>query len=141
MKRLIQFVSLILILAMFLGIPATAVEEISPYASNYFLAFRAYIYKASSTEYQVWFEVTGKRTMDELGVNYIEVEYSSDNVNWSSLRTYEKDDYSQMIDYDTGDYTNYVSFTPVSGYYYRAHVRFYAKDSTGTGTYNYYYAT
>lgn len=137
MKRFIQCVCIILILATIIVIPVSA-EQISPWSSRYFSSFDAYLYYVSSTQFQVWFNVTGTGTMDEIGASVIKVQRSSDGTNWETVETYYKEDNSNMIDCDTVAHSGYVSHTKVSGYSYRAYVRFYAKDSSGTGVYGYY---
>lgn len=137
MKRLAQFVCLILVLTTVLTIPAAA-ESANPWSSNYFAAFDAYLYHTSGTQFQVWFEVTCKRTMEEIGASVIEVQRSSDGTNWETVKTYYKENNANMIAYNTVSHASYVTHSKVSGYSYRAYVRFYAKDSSGTGVYGYY---
>ena len=45
-----------------------------------------------------------------------------------------------MIDDNTAFHAATLTCTKTSGYYYRAYVEFYAKNSTGTGELNYYTA-
>lgn len=138
MKRFTQFVSLILIASMLLVLPAYATESVTPKSSSFFGELSTYLYKTSSTQFRVWFEVTAVGGMDELGVSYIEVQRSTDKTNWTPMKTYSKDSYSQMIGYNTGNHCNYVTYTATSGYYYRAYVKFYAKNSSGTAYYSAY---
>ena len=143
MKRFAQCVSLVLILAICLAIPAYAVEETSPWASSYFASRSAYLWKISGSQFQVWFDVGAVGGMAELGASKIKVQRSSDNSNWTTMQTYIKEDYSSMIGYNTGDHNSYVTYyTGESGYYYRAYVEFYAKNSSGgCGYYDYYTAS
>lgn len=84
--------------------------------------------------FQVGFDVTAKRTMDELGVRLLKVQRSSNGVsNWSTQETYTPDFYTQMTDTNSASHMDYVTHTGDYGYYYRAYAEFYAKDSTGTG--------
>jgi hypothetical protein len=72
--------------------------------------------------------------MDELGVSSIEVDRSPDGENWTLIRTYDADDYSQMIRENTGSHEGCITYryaTP--SYYYRAYITFYAKNSAGSG--------
>lgn len=138
MKRFSQFVCVLLIIAMCFAIPVAA-EEIAPYASNYFLGRSGYLWGTSSTSFQVWFEVTAVSTMTKLGVNYIDIERSSDGVNWSVVKTYTKEAYSNLVASNTVDHSGYVTYSEVaSGYQYRAYIDFYAKNSSGTAYYGYY---
>lgn len=139
MKRFIKCVCLILTMSICLAIPVSATEEITPYASNYFGSFTAYLWKVSSTQFQVWFDVTAVDGMTELGVDYIDVERSSDGENWKVVKTYDKEDYSNLVASNTGNHSSYVTYSGASSSYeYRAYVEFYAKNSSGTGYYGYY---
>lgn len=137
MKRLMQFVCLILVLVTILTIPVAA-EQITPWSSRFFSAFDAYLYYSSSTQFQVCFDVTGTGMMDEIGTSVIEVQKSVNGTNWETVTTYYKENNPNMIARNTGAHSGYVSHAKVSGYSYRAYVRFYAKDSSGTGVYGYY---
>ena len=137
MKRFVRVVSFVLILATILAFPVYAVEE-SQRASRFFASYRAYCYKASSTDLRVYFSVVATGAMDELGTSSIKVQRSSDGTNWTTMKTYTKENYPQMVDTDAGFHSGYISYTATTGYYYRAYVEFYAKDSGSTG-YLYYY--
>lgn len=136
MKRFVQIVSLCLVLSLVLAMPAAAAES-NARASHYFHSFSCYLWKTSSTQFQVWFDVTGTHTMDELGTSVIKVQRSSDNgTTWSTVKTYNMSDYSSMICENTGRHADYVTYSGASaGYKYRAYVEFYAADDEGSGTY------
>ena len=140
MKRFIQCVSLLLIMAICFTIPVAAAEEISPKASSYFGGFGAYLWKVSSNQFQVWFDVTAVGGMSELGASTIKVQRSSDNSNWTTVQTYTKESYSTMINKNTSDHNSYVTYyNATSGNYYRAYVEFYAKNYSGGRGYADYY--
>ena len=135
MKRFLKIISLILTIALVCAVPVCAEEESSARSSSYFIGHDAYLYKISSTKFQVWFDVDAPREMEELGARTIKVQRSSDGSTWTTMFTYTKEHYPQMIDTNTGTHAAYVPYTGTQGYYYRAKVTFYAKDSTGTGAY------
>jgi len=142
MKRFATFLCLILVLSVCVVLPASA-EEAAPYASKFFMSRDAYLHRTSDTSFQAWFEVTAMRGMAELGADYIEIERSSDGVNWSVVKTYDRDDYSNMIKYNTSNHCSYVTYSEAeSGYQYRMYVNLYAKDSSGnigtSGMYGYF---
>ena len=137
MKRFVRFVCLIMVFATAISIPAYATEQ-SQRASNYISSYRAYCYAVSSTKIEVWFSVVGAGTMDEIGASTIKVQRSSDGTTWTTMKTYTKESYPQMIDTNSGFHGSSVTYTATPGYYYRARVEFYAKNSTGSG-YMYYY--
>lgn len=142
MKRLVKCLCLILIMSFCLAIPAAA-EEAAPYASNFFMSRDAYLWRTSDTSCQAWFEVTAVRGMNELGARYIDIERSSDGVNWRVVKSYDRSDFSNLIKYNTSNHTSYVTFDELeSGYQYRMYVELYAKDSSGnvgmSGAYGYF---
>lgn len=134
MKRFTQLVCLLLVCSMILAVPAFAAESTTR-ASNYFGETSCYLWKTSSTEFQVWFDVTAIKTMEELGTSVIIVQRSSDTENWENMKTYYKEDYGQMICKNTVAHASYVTYTATPGYYYRAYVKFYAKLDNGTAVY------
>lgn len=138
MKRLIRCICITLVAIMLLTTTAFATETASQRASYYFTRYSAYLYQTSDTSFQVWFDVTAVGPMSKLGVSAIEVQCSSDDTNWSTVKTYSPESYSQMIKSDAVSNINYVSYTGTTGCYYRAIVTFYAKDSTGSGERTYY---
>ena len=137
MKRFIRLICLIMVFAIFATVPAYAQEQ-SSRASNYLSSYLAYCTKTSSTTVTVSFMVIGTRTMDEIGANMIKVQYSSDQVNWTTAKTFYKSSYSDMTDTNTGSHAAEFSCTVPSGQYYRAYVEFYA-EKDGNFAERYYY--
>lgn len=142
MKQLIKFLCLILVMSFCLAIPIAA-EEATPYASSYFGSRDAYLWRTSSTSCEAWFEVTAVRGMAELGALRVDIEESSDGVNWYVVESYERADYSNLIKYNTSNHTTYVTFNEMEpGYQYRMYVELFAKDSNGnvgmSGAYGYF---
>lgn len=134
MKRFIKCVCFFLAILTLVANPALAAENVEPRASSYFMASSVYLWKTTGTTFEVWFDVTAVGGMDELGAKTIKVQRSSDNETWTTMKTFSKDDYySQMIDEDTCHHANCVTYTGTAGYYYRAYIVLYAKNSSGTG--------
>lgn len=135
MKQLTRIVCMLLIVAIFMAIPAQTVNAAEQRASIFFAAYGTDLQKTGTKTFKIWFDVTANgAVMDELGVSEIALYRSADKQNWSRMETYRKSIYSQMIDYNTayhGGYVTYSNATP--GYYYRAYVWFYAKNSRGVG--------
>lgn len=137
MKRFTQIVCLILIIATAFAIPVSAEENMQPWGSSYFASMLSYLHKTTGTTFQVWIEVTAGGTLDKLGASEIIVQRSSDNSNWTDMKTYTKEEYTNLV--ASSDFTHeaYVTYTGTSGYYYRAEVEFYAKKGTGYAEYSY----
>lgn len=142
MKRFAKCLCLLLVLSMCLAIPVAA-QEAAPYASSYFGSRDAYLWRTSSTSCEAWFEVTAVRGMAELGALYIDIEESSDGVNWHTVETYRCTSNSNMLAYNTGNHCSYVTFSKMlPGCQYRMYVELYAKDANGnsgsSGAYGYF---
>ena len=139
MRRFIHSVCLLMVVVTLLTIPAMAAE--GERASNFFMRTSTYLEKVSGTTFEVWFNVTAVDRMDQLGVKTIKIQRSSDGTNWMTMKTYSKDNYSQMIDTNAVSHADCVTYIGSVGYYYRAYVTFYAKNSNGTGEYMMYTST
>ena len=136
MKKFIRFVCIILALTMLLVIPAYAESTAETRGSIFFAAYGTALDKKSSTSFEIWFDVDANAAiMDVLGVSEIVVYRSANGqTGWTAVRTYDMDDYPEMTEAYSISYANYVTYTNAwSGYYYRAYVTFYAKDSRGIG--------
>lgn len=136
MRRFTRFVCLLLILSTVLVMPAAAGTR-SIEASDYFMSELAYL-AVSGTDFDVWIEVEATGGMKELGASSITVQRSSNNKNWTDMKTFTKEDYPELIDTNTVWHDAHVSYSGSSGYYYRAKVWFYAKNDKGTGSRSYY---
>lgn len=139
MKKATRLISLILVFSLILAVPVSA-EDPTPRASSFFAAYRAYCTKVSSTSLEVSFHVIGAGPMDVLGASQIKVQRSSDGENWTTVKTFDKANYSNMTDTTTAVHGSVMTCSITSGYYYRAIVTFYAQNSTGRGYKAYYTA-
>lgn len=135
MKKLMRTICLILALSMILVVPAYAESAAEPRGSIFFASYGAALDKASSTSFEIWFDVDSNAAMmDVLGVREIIVYRSSNQQSWTEVGTFNMDDYPEMIDTYSYSHAGYVTYNnALSGYYYTAYVTFYAKDSRGVG--------
>ena len=134
MKKGIRFVGLILVLSILMTIPVFAQTGVETRASIFFSAHDTFLSKVSDTRFKVWYDVTATGTMDYLGVCEIQIDRSLDGSDWDLIATYEETFYPAMVASNTGSHTGYITYDNATpGYYYRAYVTFYAKNSRGTG--------
>ena len=135
MKKFMRFVCCILVCGLFFAIPAQAESTVEPRGSIFFAAYGTDLYKASSTSFEIWFDVDSNAAMmDVLGVSEIVVYRSADRLSWTEAGTYDMDDYPEMTDTYSFSHTSYVTYyDAIPGYYYRARVTFYATDYRGVG--------
>lgn len=137
MKRFIQLICLIVVFSTFLAIPASATENATPWGSSYFASMLSYFHNTTGRTYQIWIDVTAGGTMEKLGASEIIVQRSSDNLNWTDVKTYTKEVYTNLVASNDFAHETYVTYTATSGYYYRAEVTFYAKKGNGSAEYDY----
>ena len=135
MKKIVQTLCVILALSLVLAMPAYAESTVEPRGSAFFGSYSTDLYKTSSSSFQIWFDVVSNvTTMDVLGVSEIIVYRSPDQQSWTKMRTYTMDNYPQMVAQNTCSHDGYITYNyATTGYYYRAYITFYAKNSTGIG--------
>lgn len=133
MKRFSRLICMMLAAVMLLAIPAAAAENAEPRASSFFGSTDVYLYKTSSTQFQAWFEVSALYTMDKVGASEVKIQESSDGENWTTVKTCTMANYSNLICENTGFHASYISYTGITGKYYRAKITLYAENSTGVG--------
>lgn len=135
MKNKLRALCLFLAIVFLMAVPVNAVSNVEPRGSAFFSSYWTFLEKTTSTSFIVFFDVTANAAlMQELGASMIEVYESADQQNWTKVKTYEMEDYPEMIDDNTGSHTSYVTYDKAkSGYYYYARVTYYAKNSTGIG--------
>lgn len=129
---------LLLIAILIFPINTVATEYSTPdvRASHYLTSYNTYVYPAALGKIQIWFSVTGVNVMDEIGVLNIHIYESTDNENWTWVKTYKHTTTSGMLDYDTIYYSNYVQHQGTIGRYYKAYVCIWAgKDGGGDTRY------
>ena len=137
MKRFLRLVCLLVVFATLAAVPTYAQEQTTR-ASDYLSGYRAYCSKNSSTSLSVSFQVIGTGVMDEIGMNTVKVQYSSDQVNWTTARVFKKGLYPEMVDHNTSAHAGDLYAIVPDGRYYRAYVEFYAAKGNGSAE-RYYY--
>ena len=124
---------LLLVVALICPINANAVE---PRASNYLASYSAYIYPAGWGKVQVWFDVTGVETMDEIGALKIWLYESTDGETWTQAKLFQYMDYSDMLTYNDYTHSGHVEYAGTIGRYYKAYVCVWAgQDGEGDSRY------
>ncbi len=134
MKRFFRCTCFVLAMIMVLTTPTFAAEVLEPKSSSFFIKSSVYLCNVSGNSFEAWFNVTGTGTMDAVGANFIKIQRSSDGVNWTTVRTCLKENYLYLVDYNSTGHAAGVSHTGTGGYYYRAYIQLYAKNSSGYGT-------
>ena len=138
MKRFSRLVCIFLATLLVIAAPAAATGDTMSRASSYFMSSDVYLYQTTSTKFQAWFEVTALGGMEKLGAKEIKIQKSSDGESWTTVKTCSMNDYSNLIREDTSIHASYVTYTGQAGYYYRAKIVLYAKNSSGYGEWTRY---
>ena len=132
---LFKIIAIILIVACFSPVRAKAVE---PRASDYLLSYSAYVYRAGWAKIQVWFEVDGIEYMDEIGSLQIQLYESTDNENWTWIKTYGYSDNPGMLGYNDYSHAGHIEYKGTLGRYYKANVCVWA-GKNGDGDTRYFW--
>lgn len=113
---------------------AAAVEPMEPMASYYISSYTSYVCAMGSGRVEVWFSITGVNIMDELGALSILLYESTDQVNWTRVKTFLHEDYSNMLLENDYNHISGVSYQGVAGRYYKAYVGLWAGRNGGGDT-------
>lgn len=120
-------------------VSATTSEPIQPYASKYLTSYNTYICDLGNGNIQVWFDVMGTGTMDEIGVlSIILYEVNSDG-SLTRVKTFLHENYSSMLITDDYYHCSYVSYQGFSSKTYKAYVCIWA-GKNGSGDTRYMWA-
>lgn len=137
-KSFIRIVAILLVISLCAPVYANAAEvgTTQPRASYYLDAYNTYVCAMGSGKLQIWYTVIGVSTMDEIGVLSIKLYESTDNSNWTRVKTYSHENYSSMLIEDDIIHSSYVSYNGVVGRYYKAYVCIWAgKNGSGDTRY------
>ena len=115
-------------------VTAATPDTVQPTASYYLSAYTSYICPIGEYDIQIWWNVIGTHTMADIGTLRIRLYESTDNVNWTHVKTYLHSTYTQMLDHGTGQGINYVFYDGDHECYYKAYVSVYAGDGTNGDT-------
>ena len=137
-KVLSRVVPVILLIALILPMNAYGTDDssMSTRASDYINSYNAYIYPAGWGKIQVYFDVTGVDYMDDIGTLNIKIYESTDQINWTWVKTYSHDTTSGMLGHDKIYHSGHVDYSGTIGRYYKAYVCIWAgKDGDGDTRY------
>ena len=128
----------LVLVILFIPLNASALEnaQITPRASDYLNSYNTYPYNAAFGKIRVYFDVTGVDDMDEIGTLNIQIYESTDNENWTWVKTYRHDNTSGMLGYNKIYHSGYVEYSGTIGRYYKAYVCIWAgADGNGDTRY------
>ena len=132
MKMYTRWLAMVMAFVMIFTTPVFAAGEVAPRESSFFARSSVYLHKTSTLTFQAWFDVTGTDAMQEIGARTIKIQRSPDGETWTDMKTFSRDSYPNLICNNTATHAACVTYTGTPGYYYRAYIVLYAKDSTGS---------
>lgn len=129
----VKLIAILLLVVMLCPMQVFAVES---RASYYLSSYGAYVYNAAWGKVQVWIDVQGTNVMDEIGALQIQLYESTDDVNWTWVKTFGYTDNSGMLGYNDYIHSGHVEYSGTIGRYYRAYVCVWAgKNGDGDSRY------
>ena len=135
---LVKLIAMALVISLSapIGAQAAMPETVQPMASAYLTAYTAYICAMGNGDLEIWWEVTGTRTLADIGVLRVYLYESTDNSNFYWVDTYHFSDYPNMLWHDTYICVDHVDYEGVPGYYYKAYICIWAgPEDTGDSRY------
>lgn len=123
-KKFIRIVAIVLMLTACFTTTAFA----SAQASDYIDSYNTFLYSPGEGKVQVWFDVKGNATSDEVGVLTVILRSSTDKEHWTTEKTYRYYDYDNMLAYNTMKHISYVEYSGETGLYYQAQVTVWVGD-------------
>ena len=132
-KLLIRTTALVLIVLLLCPVYISAME---PRASSYLDSYNAYPYSAGLGKIQIYFNVTGVTTLDDIGAIRLSIYESTDQVNWTLKETHSNDTTPSMLGHNTHFYGSHVDYQGIVGRYYKAYICIWGgKDGDGDTRY------
>ena len=130
---LVKLIAILLVISLCapIGAQAAMPETAQPYASAYLAAYTAYICAMGGGDLEIWWEVTGTRTLADIGVLSVFLYESTDNVNWYWVKSYQHNQYDNMLWHNDYFCMDYVGYEGVPGRYYKAYVQIWAGPEDG----------
>ena len=137
-RPLFRVLSLVLALVMLFPVNVLAAqpEGVSPRASAYLSSYAVGIAAAGNGKVEITFDVVAMDYMDTLGALSIGVYESTDRENWTYIRSYRHENYTNMIDTNDISHFSTIMHNGTAGRYYMAYVTIWAgKDGGGDSRY------
>ena len=135
-RLLVKLIAIILIVSMCapIGAQAAMPETVAPMASDYLMEYSAYICAMGNGDLEIWFEVTGTRTLADIGVLTVSLYESTDNSDFYWVKSFRFTDYPNMLWHNDSLCVDHVDYEGIPGRYYKAYVQIWAGPEDGGDT-------
>lgn len=129
-------IALVISLCAPIGAQAAVPETVQPMASAYLMAYTAYICAMGNGDLEIWWEVTGTRTLADIGVLRVYMYESTDNSDFYWVETFTFTEYPNMLWHNNFFSMDHVDYEGVPGRYYKAYICIWAgPEDTGDARY------
>ena len=135
-RFLVKLIAIALVVSLCapIGAQAAMPETVQPMASAYLWSYTAYICAMGDGDLEIWWEVTGTGTWADIGVLSVFLYESTDNTNWYWVKSFQHDQYDNMLWHDDYICIDHVDYEGVPGRYYKAYVQIWAGPEDGGDT-------
>ena len=135
-RFLVKLVAICMVISMCtpIGVQAAMPEAVQPRASDYLMAYCAYICAMGNGDLEIWWEVTGTGTWADIGVLTVYLYESMDNSSFYWVKTFRFTEYSNMLQHNTFFSIDHVDYGGVPSRYYKAYVQIWAGPEDGGDT-------
>lgn len=114
-----------------IGAQAAMPETVQPMASAYLMDYTAYICAMGNGDLEIWWEVTGTRTLADIGVLSVSLYESSDGSNYYWVKAFSFTNHPNMLWHNDFFCVDHVDYEGVPGRYYKAYVHVWAGPEDG----------
>ena len=135
-RFLVKLIAITLVVSLCapIGVQAAVPETSQPFASAYLTDYTAYICAMGGGDLEIWWEVTGTRTLADIGVLMVSIYESTDNVNFYWVKAFSSANHPHMLWHNNYISVDYVSYEGIPGRYYKAYVQIWAGPEDGGDT-------
>lgn len=135
----VRIIALVLVLSTLAPLAVSAAGNQSR-ASSYLNSYSAYVSPQGGGKIRVYYSVAGTNYMDELGYMRIAIYESTDNSNFTWVKTFTDTNTPSMMGYNKIYHSGNVEYKGVAGRYYKAYVCVWAGDN-GSGDTRYFWTS
>ena len=132
-RFLVKLIAMALVISLCapIGAQAAVPETVQPMASAYLWSYTAYICAMGDGDLEIWWEVTGTGTWADIGVLSIFLYESTDGTNWYWVKSYQHNQYGNMLWHNDYFSMDCVSYDGIPGRYSKAYVQIWAGPEDG----------
>lgn len=132
-KRIFRYIAALCLICVLITpnvVFAAVRPPVEPQASDYLSTYHGYVSKSGNTIQPV-FSVTGTGRMENIGAYSIHLYESQDGTNYTLVKTFVHENYSNMMAHNTSAHASYMSYSGNANYTYKAYICVFAGRNGG----------